>query len=207
MRPVLPYEMHRSPGLVAAAGGGSAACGLEQEGHVVRKRPQRLHAFGIQRGLAGLAAIDDVPVLGRDDWHVHHLEGEVQCFKTCCCTAPTAHGDGCSRLSCDGPAVGVERPLDDGEKGPVGLAVVHGRTDNKGVAGGVFLADAIADVVVEDAAAAGLCLALIAGNASTDRFVADPHYFTFYTVFLQLRRYFSQRGGGIAILARTSVDE
>ena len=32
-------------------------------------------------------------------------------------------------------------------------------------------------------------------------------YFTFYTVFLQLRRYFSQRGGGIAILARTSVDE
>ena len=34
-----------------------------------------------------------------------------------------------------------------------------------------------------------------------------PRYFTFYTVFLQLRRYFSQRGGGIAILARTSVDE
>lgn len=52
-----------------------------------------------------------------------------------------------------------------------------------------------------------LRLALIAGNASTDRFVADPRYFTFYTVSLQLRRYFSQRGGGIAILARTSVDE
>ena len=207
MRPVLPYEMHRSPGLVAAAWGGGAASGLEQEGHVVRKCPQCLHTLGVQRGLARFAAIYDVPVLGRDDGHVHHLEGEVQRFKTCRCAAPTAHGDGCSRLACDGPAVGVERPLDDGEKGAVGLAVVHGRADNQGVARGEFLADAVADIVIEDTAAAGLRLALIAGNASTYRFVADPHYFTFYTVFLQLRRYFSQSGGGIAILARTSVDE
>ena len=50
-------------------------------------------------------------------------------------------------------------------------------------------------------AAAGGC------GAAAHGLVANPNYFAVNAVFLKLRRHFGKCGGGIAFLARTSVDE
>ena len=199
--------MHRRPGFGAAAGGGDAAGGFEQEGHVVGEGPHGLHAFCVQGSLAGFAAVDDVPVLGGDDGHVHHLEGEVEGFETGRRAAPAADGDGRCRLTCDRVSVGEEGALDDGQQGAVGLAVVDGGADYQRVGVGEALADAVADVVVEDAAACARCLASAAGDAAADGFVADPEGFGVDAILLQLSRDFAERGGGVALLSGASVDE
>jgi len=204
---MLPDEVHRGPGLIAASGGRGAAGGFEKERHVVGKGPQGLHSLGVKGGLAGLAAVNDVPVLGGDDGHVHHLEGEVQGLEGGCGAAAPANRNGGRRLPGYSVTIGVEGPLDNGEQGSVGLAVIHGRAHDQGVARGEFLAYPVADVVVKDASAASFRRTLTAGDAAAHGLVANPNYFAVNSVFLKLRRHFRKCGGGIAFLARTSVDE
>lgn len=50
---------------------------LQHPRQVVRQRAHGLHALDVLRGLALLAAIGDVPVLRRDDGHVHRLIDHV----------------------------------------------------------------------------------------------------------------------------------
>ena len=60
---MLADKVHRGPGFVSASGGWGAAGGFEKERHVVCKGPKGLHALGVQGGLTGFAAVNDVPVL------------------------------------------------------------------------------------------------------------------------------------------------
>lgn len=50
---------------------------LQQPGHVVAERAHGLHALFVELRLAFAGAVGDVPALGRDHGHVHHLEHQI----------------------------------------------------------------------------------------------------------------------------------
>jgi hypothetical protein len=198
--------MHSFPSfIVGATGCLHAIRRTEQPRHVAGKGAHGLETFSIEGSITGCASVDNVPILRGHDRHVHHLERHVQRLEHGSSTTSATYGNGCSGLAGDIRTVGVKGALDDGEQRSVRLAVVHRRTDNEGICLGELAGNAVADIVVEDASAEGLFLALSASDASTDGLVTNPNYLTINAFDGQLLGHFAQGYRCIAVLAGTSV--
>ena len=84
---------------------------FQQPGHVRGKRPHGLHTFGVEFHLSLSGTVGNVPVLGGDHWHVHHLEHHVHGLESGRGTAATTDGYSRSGLVLHQVACRVEQPL------------------------------------------------------------------------------------------------
>ena len=201
----LSDEIHRLSGLTVAPRRRLAAGGLEEPSHIIGQCAHGLQALGVKGSLPGRSTIDDIPVLGGHDWHVHHLERHVQSLESSCGAAPSAHGHGCCRFAGNAAAVGVERPLDNAQDGSVGLAIINRRADNEGVGIGELLADTVADIVVKGTFAR-MVVTLSAGYSAPDSLVADPDGLAVDAVLFELLCDFFQCDSRVALLMRAAVN-
>lgn len=189
--------MHRFPGLVAAWHRLPTG-GLQQGGQIVGQRAHSLHSLSVQCGLTGLAAVYDIPVLRRNNRHIHQHKWHIQCLKSGGGTPSAADGYGSGRLALECGSIGIQHPLDDGHQRSVGLAIIYRRTNNESI-GIIHLGRyPITDIIIEGAGA-GLFPARVAGNASPNGFVADPDNLTINAILFKLLGNFSQSDGCIAL--------
>ena len=194
---ILSDKMHRFPGLVAAWHR-LAAGGFQHSGQIVGQCAHCLQALGIQSSLTGLAAIDDIPVLRRNNRHIHQHKWHIQGLKSGGGTPSAADGYCSGRLALECRAIGIQHPLDDGHQRSVGLAIIYRRTNDECI-GLIHLGRyAIADVIVENAGA-GLFPARVAGNAPPNGFVANPDHFALNAMLFKLLGNFCQSDGCIAL--------
>ena len=181
----LSDKMHRLPWLIATSGCRFASGGFQQPGHIIGQSPHGLKPFSVQRSLSGFATIDNIPILRRYHWHIHHLERHIQCLIRCCSSASPADSNGCRGFSGNVGTVRVKGSLDDGEQGPIGLSPIYRRAHNQRVTFSKLGADAVTYIVIEDAGT-GILLAGIACYAPADGFVANPYGLAFNAVLFQL---------------------
>ncbi len=146
-----------------------------------------------------------VPVLRGYNRHAHHLEWHVQRFERRGCSTSAAYGNSSCGLAPEGSSVRIERPLDNGKHRTVRLAPIHRGSYDKCIGRVHLCRDAVADIIIKHAGPR-LVFARVAGDASTDGFVADPNDFTLYAEFFQLLCNLSQSNGRISLLARAAVD-
>ena len=179
---------------------------FQQPCHIVGQGAHGLHALVVKRSLSFLASIDDVPVLRSHHGHVHHLEGHVQCLERCGGSTPSAYAYRCGRLVLHLGASRVEQPLHQRQHRAVGLSVIDRRADNERVGVVKHLTDAVADVVVEDAAAMPLRLALVTGDAAPDGLHANLHNLSLNALFLQCAGHLAQCHKGVALSTGAAVD-
>ena len=204
----LPYEVHGLPGFVGRTGDGVAALEVLQEPrHVASEGAHRLHSFGVLSALALDASEGDIPVLGRDERAVQHLERHVHALERRRGTAATAHRDGCGGLRLDMRPTREADALPHGEERAVGLAIVGRRAKDYAVGITQLFDDAVGYVVVKHATAERLLDALVAGATAAHRLLADPDGLGFDSLGDEGVGDFLKRASRVAVFTRASVDE
>ena len=178
---------------------------LEQESQVICQSTHGLHALGIQSRFALGTAIDDIPILGSDDRHVHNLERHRHRLQSRCGTTTTADSYGCSGFVAEQMARRIHQTLHQGHRCAIGLAIIHGGTDNEGIGREHAFTNAVAEIVVEDAMSQILGAALGASNTRTHRLRAQLYDFGLYTILLQLLSNLAKCDKRVALFARAGI--
>ena len=78
------------------------------------------------------------------------------------------------RFAGDIRTVRIEGALNDGQERAIGLPVIYGRADDESIGRGIFGADLVADIVIENARAR-LIDAPVTGYATPYRLIANPY--------------------------------
>ena len=116
----------------------------------------------------------------------------------------TAHGHCCRRLVLN-LGTREEGTLQHGHYCSIGLTVIDGRANDKGIGLAEFLYDTVADVIIKHTVSQLFHLTLTTGNAATYGLVAKLHDFRLDTIFLQLTGNLCECRERVAFLVGTSV--
>ena len=169
--------------------------------------PSSRPTLGVAFALALFASEYDVPVLRRDNGAAQHFKGHVHALVGRRRAPAAANRDGRGGLRLDELRAREADALPEREECARRLPVVDRRADDDSVRLLQLLYDAVGRIVAEHALAEVLRLALVAGDTSADRLVANPYRLRFNAFRRKRVGDFLQRTGCVAVRARTSIDE